>query len=82
MAALNARPRLSAGDQPTGLSQVVEAGLVDGEVADGRSVLGTHVGDGGAVGDRQLGHARTEELDKLPDDADLTQVLHRDGRSA
>ena len=59
----------------TGLHQVVETATVHGEEADRGAVLGAHVGDGGAVGDRQLGHARAEKLDKLARHAHLSQVL-------
>ncbi len=59
-------------------SQIVDGLRVDGEEAHGRAVLGRHVGDGRAVGQRQRGDAGAEELDELPDDALLAQHL-RDG---
>jgi hypothetical protein len=60
-----------------GEGQVVERLLVDGEEAHGRAVLGRHVGDGGAVGQRQRRDARAVVLDELADDALLAQHLRR-----
>ena len=59
----------------TCLPEVGEAGVVDGEEADRGAVLGTHVGDGGAVRDRQARHTRTEELHEFTHHADPPQVL-------
>ena len=59
----------------TGLLQVLDADVVHGEEGGGGAVLGTHVGDGGAVGDGQLGHAGAEELHELAHHAHLAQVL-------
>jgi hypothetical protein len=58
-----------------GEAEVVERGLIDGEEAHGRAVLGGHVGDGGAVGDGHAGQALAEELDELVDDALLAEHL-------
>ena len=55
--------------------EVGQPSVVDGEESDGRPVLRAHVGDRRTVSDRQLGHARPEELNKLANDTDLTQVL-------
>ena len=55
--------------------QVGERLVVDREEADRRAVLGRHVGDRGAVGERQAREARAEELDELPDHALLAQHL-------
>ncbi len=49
-----------------------------GEEAHRRAVFRGHVGDGGAVHDRQRRGAGTEELDELADDLGLAQQL-RDG---
>ena len=54
---------------------MLECDLVDGEEADGGIVFRAHVGDGGPVGDRQLGHPWTKELHKPPSDVSLPQVL-------
>ena len=59
----------------TCLLKVFECDMVDREEADGGIVFGTHVGDGGPVWDRQLGHAGTKKLHKLPSYARLTKVL-------
>ena len=56
-----------------GEAEVLKGLVVDGEDAAGGAVLGCHVGDGGAVGERQLGDARAVELDELADDAVLAQ---------
>ncbi len=52
--------------------------MIDGEEADGRAIFGRHVADGGAIGQRQRGHAGSVELDELADHAFLAQHL-RDG---
>ncbi len=49
--------------------------MVDREEAAGGAVLGRHVGDGGAVGERHGVEAGAEELDELADDALLAQHL-------
>ena len=54
---------------PAGLNEIFDALFVDGEEGAGGAVLWTHVGDGRAVGDRQMSHARTEKLHELTDDA-------------
>ena len=48
--------------------EVAERLGVDREDAAGRAVLGGHVGDRGAVGQRQVGQAVAVELDELADD--------------
>jgi hypothetical protein len=58
-----------------GEAQVAQRLRVDGEDAAGRAVFGSHVADGGAVGQRQLGDAGAVELDELADDAELAQHL-------
>jgi hypothetical protein len=64
--------------------QVVERHLVDRENRDCRAVLGAHVAQRGAVGDRQMLEPRAEELHELADDAVLAQLLgdgqHQVGR--
>ena len=49
--------------------------LVDREDRDGGAVLGAHVADRGAVGQRHRPHAGAVELDELADDAVLAQHL-------
>ena len=63
--------RLVAAREP----QVSERHVVDGEDAARGPVLGRHVRDRGAVGERQLGQAVAEELDELADDALLAKHL-------
>jgi hypothetical protein len=58
-----------------GQLEVAERLLVDREDAAGAAELRRHVGDGGAVGERQVGEAVAEELDELVDDALLAQHL-------
>lgn len=59
----------------TCLPKVVQAVLVDREEADSGSVLWTHVGDSGSVGNRQGCHSRAKKLHKLSHNSDLPQVL-------
>ena len=47
-----------------GAAQVFEGAVVHGEKADGGTVLGRHVGDRGAVGQRKGGKPRPEVLDE------------------
>ena len=61
-----------------GHGQVADRLAVDREEAAGRAVFGRHVADRGAVGERHVGEAGTEELDELADHAFLAQHL-RDG---
>ena len=56
-------------------AQVAERLGVDREDAARRAVLGRHVRDRRAVGERQLRQAVAEELDELADDALLAQHL-------
>ena len=58
-----------------GETQVRQRLIVDREHRNGRAVLGRHVADRRAVGDRQIGESRTVELDELPDHALLAQHL-------
>ncbi len=61
-----------------GQAQVLERDLVDREEAARRAVLGRHVPERRAIGQRQCGHARAEVLDELSDDSGLAQDLrHR-----
>ena len=64
---------------PRGLArrgiEVAERLSVDREQAAGRAVLGRHIGDRRAVGDRHRVQARAEELDEFADDALLSQHL-------
>ena len=74
--------RLVVGPEPVDVllgaagEREVPAGLlVDGEVAHGRAVLGGHVGDGRAVGDRERRRSIAEVLDELADDFRVAQQL-------
>ena len=58
--------------------EVSNTGIINREEPDGRAVLGTHVGNCSTVGDGQVGDTRAEELHKLPDNTDLSQVLKQD----
>ena len=58
-----------------GQAQVLERHLVDGEEAARRAVLGAHVPERRAVGERERRHAGPEVLDELPDDAGAAQDL-------
>ncbi|MCW0415190.1 hypothetical protein NB689_000944 [Xanthomonas sacchari] len=61
-----------------GQAQIGQRFGVDREDAAGGAVLGRHVADGGAVGQRQVLQAVAEELDELADHAVLAQHLrHR-----
>ena len=57
------------------LAQIAQRLVIDREEAAGRAVFGRHVGDGRAVGERQVIQARTEEFDELADNALLAQHL-------
>ena len=59
--------------------QIADGFGVDREEAAGRAVFRRHVADRRAVGERHVGEAGAEELDKLADDALLAQHL-RDGQ--
>ena len=59
----------------TGELEVAQGLVIDREDGTRRAVLGAHVADGGAVGERHVGDARTVELDELPDDAMTAQHL-------
>ena len=58
-----------------GEAQVAEGFGVNREDAAGGAVLGGHVADGGAVGERELGNAGAVKFDELADDAELAQSL-------
>ena len=69
---------LEGGDLGVGAAGALEVGdglVVHREEAHGGAVLGRHVGDGGAVGDRQRRAAFAVELDELADDLGLAQHL-------
>ncbi len=67
-----------------GESQVTQAFLVDREDSARRTVLRRHVGDGGAVGQRQILQSWTEVLDEFPHHPMFAQHLgdgeHQIGR--
>src|SRR3546814_7746124 len=56
-------------------SDVCSSDLVDREDATGGAVLGRHVADRSAIGQRQVLHALAVELDELADHAVLAQHL-------
>ena len=58
-----------------GEAQIAQRQVVDGEEAAGRAVLGRHVPDRGAIGERQAVEPVPEVLDELPDHARLAQDL-------
>src|SRR5205085_5496700 len=53
-------------------SQIIDRLSVNREEAHGGAVFGGHVGNGGAVHDRQGGRAGPKELDELPNDFRLS----------
>ena len=55
--------------------EVLQGFFIDGEDAAGAAELWRHVGDGGAVGERQALQAIAEEFDELVDDSLLAQHL-------
>ena len=55
--------------------EISERLLVDREEAAGRAIFRRHVGDGGAVLERQIGEADAEELHELADHAGTPQHL-------
>ena len=55
--------------------QILQTFFVDGEDAAGRAVLRRHVGDGSAVGQRQIAQSGSEVLDKFSHDSMLAQHL-------
>ena len=59
----------------TGEAQVVEDVAVDWEERGGGAVLGRHVGDAGALGDRKRRDALAERLDEAANDALGAQAL-------
>ena len=59
----------------SGEAEVRERLDVDREEADRRAVLGRHVGDRRAIGQRERGHAGAVELDELADDLLLPEHL-------
>ena len=59
-----------------GLAQVAQRFAVDGEESAGRAVFGRHVGDGGAVGERQAVEAGSVELHEFADHALGAEHLH------
>lgn len=61
--------------RPPGQPQVVDRHLVDGEDRRGGAELRAHVADGGAVGQRHLGHAVAVELHELAHHAVLAEHL-------
>src|SRR5947207_2939308 len=61
-------------------TQVIDTFGINREEAHGSAVFGRHVGDGGAIYDRQCGSSTAEELHKLSDHFGLAQHLG-DGES-
>src|SRR5437016_1329821 len=58
-----------------GHAQVAQCLHIDGKYPACCTVLGSHIGNRCAVSQRQLGESLAEELNKLSDDAGLTQHL-------
>ena len=58
-----------------GEMQIVQRDLIDREEAAGGAIFRGHVGDGGAVGQRQIIEAGTEEFDEFADHAAPAQHL-------
>ncbi len=56
-------------------AQVLQRLMIDGEDAASRSILGSHVGDGGAIGERQVVQSGAKVLDELADNAVLAEHL-------
>lgn len=63
----------------TSLLEVLNTDVVHGEESRCGSVLWTHVGDSGTIGDGQLSNTGAEKLHKLPHDTHLTEVLRAQG---
>lgn len=61
----------------TGLFKVLECDVVYRKKADSGAVFRTHVGNGGSVCSGELRHTWAKELNKLPTDTSLAQVLHK-----
>ncbi len=61
---------------PTRLFQILNADLVYREEGSRGSILGAHVGDGGAVSDGQLSNTRPEKLHKFSNHTNLPQMLN------
>ena len=53
--------------------EVLQGLLIDGEKAHRGPVFRGHVGDRGAVGQRQIGHSRAVKFDEFPDHAFFPQ---------
>src|SRR3546814_1943388 len=56
-------------------SDLIQRFAIDREDAAGGAVFGRHVGDGGAVGQRQVVQTVAKELDELADHTVLAQHL-------
>ena len=59
-----------------GQAHIFQRLLIDAEEAAGRAVFGRHIGDGGAIGEAQVGDARTVEFHEAADHAHFAQHLH------
>ena len=60
----------------SGLTHVLKRDIVNGEEAHGGTILGSHVGDCGAVGHAHRVHALAEELNELANDTFFTKDLN------
>ena len=58
-----------------GSAQIIQCGFVHGEDAARRAIFRRHVGDGGAIGQRQPRQSRPKEFHKLAHYAGLAQDL-------
>lgn len=59
-----------------GQFEIVEGLFIRREVSHSCSVLGSHVGDGGSVGQAEGSHSRTIELNEFADDSFFSEHVH------
>lgn len=59
----------------TGLSEVLDSVRVNGKITNGSAELGAHITDGSSISDAEESNSRSEELHKLSNDADLSEIL-------
>ena len=60
---------------PPSLFQIYHAHVVNREKTHSGPVLWAHVGNGGSIGDRELGNSRAKKLHKFPYNTNLAEVL-------
>ena len=59
----------------SGQAQIFQSLFVDGEDSAGGAVFGRHVGDGGAIGEREIAQSRAEVFDEFAHHSMLAQHL-------